>query len=406
MSPSALARLVRRTCLLTLVVVLVLFDAPFPARITLVTGAGVAGAITIGLALAGRGRGLWWGYGLYLVGVAISALVSRAIGSGAALLEQLSFVLVLWSVAEEVSDGDGEHRLAIAVGALTVVLALLLPQLAGPRSMFDYGRAYHYRALQQWSGYPELGVLFLLGAAATWAIVLLTRDRILRVAALVAAGGFALGIVVIQSRSALAVLAIVGVLMASATAYRWRSWLAAAALVGAVASAGAIEWRYPELTRRFRTASAFKPDADRPLNLRGDVWRMSWGLIVAHPWVGVGPGQFRRAAISVGAPGAPAHAHNLPLHVAAEYGLLTMACYLGLWGRVLYRTFRGAGPSLDGVAAWAVHAMLLAFFLRSLAEHFLAGLDSSPRMLMIVAVLFGLAESASLTTGPPRPAVD
>jgi O-antigen ligase len=264
--------------------------------------------------------------------------------------------------------------------------------------MFDYGRPYPYRALQQWSGYPELGVLFLLGASATWAIVLLTRDRLLQVAALVAACGFALGIVVIQSRSALAVLAIVGMLIASTTAYRWRSWLAVAALVGAVASAGAIEWRYPELTRRFLTASALVPGADRPLDVRGDIWRLSWGLVVAHPWVGVGPGQFRRAAISAGAPGAPAHAHNLPLHVAAEYGLLTMVCYLGLWVRALYRTFRAAAPSLDGVAVWAVHAMLLAFLLRSLVDHFLAGLDTSPRMLMIVAVLFGLAESVSLPT--------
>jgi hypothetical protein len=408
MSPPVFLIALRRACLLAFLAFVVLFDAPLPFRPAMATAALVAGACTIGLILirrrspaaTGERAWLWPGYALYLGGVALSAAVSGAPGVWPAVADQIWFVLLVWSVCDAArpadrADGqtDDEARaLSAWLVAVIVCLALGLLQIAGPRSGFEYGRPYHYRALQQWSGYPELGVLCLLGGAATWALCLAATDRWVRAAASVLALLFGIGLVYLQSRAALAVFALVAGWIALATAWRWRSWLAVAALVAGIAAVTGTMWRYPELVRRVATASAFTVENDRPLDTRGVIWSASWALVRAHPWTGVGPGQFQRAYTRSGAPGAPGHAHSLPLHVAAEYGIPTMVCYLVLWGRLLWRTWRSAAPSTHGVAAWAIHAMLLAFLLRNLVDHFLGGLSTSLRMLALVAIVVGLAE--------------
>jgi len=127
--------------------------------------------------------------------------------------------------------------------------------------------------------------------------------------------------------------------------------------------------------------------------MRVDVWRRAWALARSHPWTGVGPGQFQREYTRAGGTDASPHAHNIVLHVAAEYGVLTLVCYLGLWGRLLWLTWVAAGRSLSAQAAWATHAMLLGFFLRSLLDYYLSGIDTSLRMLCVMAFVWGLAES-------------
>jgi hypothetical protein len=84
------------------------------------------------------------------------------------------------------------------------------------------------------------------------------------------------------------------------------------------------------------------------------------------------------------------------LHEGAEVGYLGLTAYFLMWARVLWRTLRtlrAAGRSADGVAALATQGMLIAFLVRSQSEHFLANLDASFRVLLLLAVLFGLAES-------------
>lgn len=57
-------------------------------------------------------------------------------------------------------------------------------------------------------------------------------------------------------------------------------------------------------------------------------WTAAWQAIVAHPWLGLGPGSFYTASIEAMFHTPPAsfpkfaeHAHNLPLNMAAELGL-------------------------------------------------------------------------------------
>lgn len=52
------------------------------------------------------------------------------------------------------------------------------------------------------------------------------------------------------------------------------------------------------------------------LNGRHELWRLAWGEIVAHPWLGVGPMHFAAIRNGFGA-----HPHNALLQLAAEWGL-------------------------------------------------------------------------------------
>jgi O-antigen ligase len=187
--------------------------------------------------------------------------------------------------------------------------------------------------------------------------------------------------------------------MATLAAWRWRSWVALTTLVLGLVVGGAVLWRAPQLVARLTSASALNAAQDRPLGMRQEIWAVAWTIIRAHPWTGVGPGQFQREYTRAGAPGYPGHAHSMMLHVGAEYGLLTLACYLVLWGRLLWATTAAASRGGLGQLSWAVHALLLTFFVRSLGEHFLGGLATSFRMLCLLAFVFGLAEYVA--TRPP-----
>lgn len=393
----------RRILLAAFLAITLLFDTPVPFAAYAPFVAGVAGACTVAL-VAARGRGwMWPGYLVFLAGVAWSAAVSGVPGVWGAFLEQVWFVVLLWSVADEAretNDGGEGSRTAAWMAGLLVGLALLLPQLAGPRSVFDFGRPYHYLAVRQWSGYPEIGLLCVMGGGAAWALALVTRDRWLRAAAIILAAAFALGTMFLQARAAVLVLAVVLAWTAAVAAWRWRSWLGAALVASGLIVGAAVAWRAPDLVERLTTASAVNTSGDRPVEMREAVWREAWRLARAHPWAGVGPGQFQRAYERAGGTGTPIHAHNIVLHVAAEYGLPTLICYLALWARLLWSTARAAARTRDGEVAWALHAMLLAFFLRSLLEHYLSGLETSLRMLCLLAFVFGLAECVA-TRGRP-----
>lgn len=395
MPVHAFAVWTRRVCLAFLLALLLLFDTPFSLRTLLVPIALACGAITIGRVVSGRGHRLWWGYIAYLAVFAASAFASGLAVSGAALVDEVCFALLVWSVADEAELATAAPW---AIGLL-IGLALLVPQLAGPRSVLDYGRAYHYRSVQQWSGYPELGALCLLGAVGAWAFFSRETRRAVQAAWLVLTMAFVGGIFVMLSRAALVVAAVVGVWVAALAGIRWRQRLPLLLVSAGIVVAAGVALRSPEIVNRILTASAIPQNPDRPLGMRQEYWTRTLEMIRAHPWLGVGPGQFAHAYARTGVTEVPPHAHSLPLHVAAESGLPAMLLFLILWARVIARSLRTGLRSPDTVAWLAVHAMLVSFLLRSLADHFLAGLDTSLRMLGVVAFLFGLAEARAFARG-------
>ena len=69
---------------------------------------------------------------------------------------------------------------------------------------------------------------------------------------------------------------------------------------------------------------------------RFGIWRNTLALIRAHPWLGVGFGEFNFAWTLTPFPGRPVaffdHTHNLPLQLAVELGLPLAAAGAGAAG--------------------------------------------------------------------------
>ncbi len=90
---------------------------------------------------------------------------------------------------------------------------------------------------------------------------------------------------------------------------------------------------------------------------RFGIWSNTLAMIVAHPWLGVGFGEFNFAWSLSPFPHRPVaffdHTHNLPLQFAVELGLPLAALVLGLMLWALWRAFAGAflgasrGQSVD-----------------------------------------------------------
>ena len=105
-------------------------------------------------------------------------------------------------------------------------------------------------------------------------------------------------------------------------------------------------------------------DLGERLSLEGDfssmrlsIWANTLELIQQHPWVGVGWGQFNAAWSLTPFPSRPPaffdHAHNLPLHLAAELGVPLALLICGLLAWALWQAIRLAW----GVPQRAGHEM-------------------------------------------------
>jgi O-antigen ligase len=127
--------------------------------------------------------------------------------------------------------------------------------------------------------------------------------------------GWAVGVV------ALAVLVGMG-----ARHMRWHVWAAAGVLAAAVALAGA--WQ-PDLAQRARSMLVLEMNRDRLL-----LWQASWQMFEDHPWWGVGFGAFSQVFPAYRLPGdpnvLPPFAHNLPLSMAVETGVLGLLTFAAL----------------------------------------------------------------------------
>ncbi len=100
---------------------------------------------------------------------------------------------------------------------------------------------------------------------------------------------------------------------------------------------------------------------------RFGIWANTWSLITQHPLLGVGFGEFNLAWSLNPFPGRSAaffdHAHNLPLHLAAELGLPLATAVLALLGLALWLAWRRARQASGeaGVVlttAWVMVAMI------------------------------------------------
>ncbi|MFO7917840.1 MAG: O-antigen ligase family protein, partial [Anaerolineae bacterium] len=122
-------------------------------------------------------------------------------------------------------------------------------------------------------------------------------------------------------------------------------------------------------------------------------WQAAWRMFAAHPWLGMGTGQYASAYASVALPrwqDPLGHAHNYYLHVLAEGGLLGLASYLTLLGAAVVGVWRRVGE--EGAWASALSLGVLGM-LAHLCVHNLFDNLYVHEMYLLVAVLLGLVLS-------------
>jgi hypothetical protein len=324
-------------------------------------------------------------YAAYALSLVVVFVAAGGADASRELWRQAAFVTVLAAAAAPLPIPRGA-LVGVHVGGLLLVWL----QLAGPRSAFDtVDRAGFYHALEHWSGYPELGLLMAVASCGMVAFACASRPLAARGAGLVLALAFALGVVFLRSRSAVATIPAVAAWLLAVTAVKWRSKAAMAVLAAGLLGATAIAVRGGGVTALYtRVADAVSREA----GIREQGLRAAQGMFADHPIAGVGLGGYQREYRERRLGSDSAHAYNIVLHVLAESGVIGLLGWLALWGRVLYVGVRHAAGTPRGAAIFALHGMLVAFLLRSQSEHFLANLVTSDRVLLLVALWIGLTE--------------
>jgi O-antigen ligase len=332
-------------------------------------------------------------YGIYVAALAIVFAASPTPDASRELWRQAAFLAVVAAAAAPIPLRPG-----VILGTHVACLLLVLIQLAGPRSGFDHlGRAGFYHALEQWSGYPELGLLMAIAAAAATGVLCASREPVVRIGAGVLLAAFAGGAVFLQSRASVLTIPLVALWLFGVAAVRWRSRLAIAGLVLSLAAGAVVAVRGGGASAiASRAAGAFA----RETAIREQGWNAARTMAREHPLTGVGLGGYKREYEARRFGLDSAHAYNIVLHVAAEGGAIGLAGWLALWARALWPGMRRASRTPPGAALFALHGMLLAFLVRSQSEHFLQNLVTSDRLMLLVAIWIGLSERLALDAAP------
>ncbi len=347
-----------------------------------------------------------WPYVLYLAALTLSLLGSRTTASISEFARQLLFLGVIFAVARAAAT-ERAQRLVVAT---TVIFAMAI---VGQALLFAWqseqdARLILYPIVEQWSGYPELGLLAAMFASGALALAVFGLSMPLRAGAAYMAAFFMVGAIALYSRSAWITIGLMALWIAGLALFRQRGLRAIAILaVCAVGAVVALQLTSPQPSLRLSSLSAVLRAQQTGDRLLG--WRTGLSMMRDHPLLGAGPGMYRTAYTQYQGAAALArdrppgelerdrtHAYNLILHVGAELGVIGLLAYLFVWGRILWIGFLTAPTQLQGIA-YSVHAMLAAFFIRSQSEHFLANLHTSHRLLLLLAVLFGLAEAIRAT---------
>jgi O-antigen ligase len=255
-----------------------------------------------------------------------------------------------------------------SVVALVQVFAPSLPDgelvaisgIAG-RAVGNLRQPNHLSSLLLWSciAVAALAQLRRIGPRAAWALMAL----------------FVFGVVLTASRTGLLSVLLLGLWgLADRRLVRpVRVLLLAAPLLYALAWWGMAQWAQLMAHGFGGTARLAETDIS---GSRFGIWANTLVLIRAHPWFGVGWGEFNLAWTMTPFPGRPVaffdHTHNLPLQLAVELGLplatLVLALLLWAFGSATWAAWRQ--PHDDAAAAQRCALMMVLMIgLHSLLEY-------------------------------------
>lgn len=305
---------------------------------------------------------------------------------------------------------------AIAAGALLSLLALW--QVATGDFAHDFWGLARSKQAQVYGDVFERRVAGPLGDPNFFAQLLLPllpvalfvaweeRRRGLRALAFALAAVIVAATVFTYSRGAALALAVV--IMLTLASHRTR--MRRAAGVAVVLAVAVVAWLPMDFTRRLATVAQVLPGEDAPLHLdssfeeRRLLVRTASAMFAAHPALGVGAGNYTTRwdeyAPDVGSearlyndPGDPHYPHNLYLEIAAETGLVGLACFalaVGLCLTGLQRARRTLVTAGDGYYGGIARALQI-----GLVGHLVAALFLHGAFQRHVWLLFGLAAAVT-----------
>lgn len=296
-------------------------------------------------------------------------------------------------------------RQAWFLAALTVAVLVLATQLLFDRASSNFVYARNGRtsipSVSQWSGLHQLSLVFAIGLPMCLSLAIRGGT-----AARAWSGGLLAAFLVMVawfngSHSGILVIVLVAVAMLASRLPRPRlTRRRVIALVAAIAIAGAaVSWAPLLLTPRFLD--------------RAPIWRAAWQMFLDNPWTGVGPRQYTSAMHAgygmrflpwfEGSHGGSENAHNLPLQVAAETGIIGLVSLLWfvMWcwracGRAIARRY-------ETMIATAVGFAVLAFFGRTLFDNFFALDHETNRIMPLAWLLFAAAVAVGRWTPKREP---
>ena len=257
-----------------------------------------------------------------------------------------------------------------------------------------------------------LAFYLLLTLGPALALIAAPGDMRRRLIGLVATPPIVVALVLTQSRTAiLGAFLVVFVLLGSSRFRRLAAGLAAVLLIVVAFNFGTI-LRSPALGAVQQRLAAIDSVAGVSQDPRVLIWKTTPSIIAAHPWLGVGEGNFPAVSPSYGLYAFDLtpidHAHDIFLTVAAELGLIGFAVFMAFlytFVRATWRTLRRIGHT--ELLFLGVAAAFTGELLSSLGDYPPRTPDILATLLIMVGVVlayerFSLEPRAAATPGTSR----
>lgn len=324
---------------------------------------------------------------LFVIVLDVSSLESMSLQRSVKEIIKWLEVLALYVLVSNEMGGRWRTALVFALlgsGALAAVQGIyqFLSQI-GPEEFILFGRFMRaYGTFEQpnpYGGY--LGLTLPLALGLVFAGILPMKKRVSS-RWLVWAGGtgalMLLALVMSWSRGAwLGIAAAVGAMVVAIAARSGRAVVLVvvlAVLLGYILLLGGGALLPASIMQRFADFAPYLgvtdvrglevTDANFAVLERMAHWQSALAMWTAHPWLGVGIGNYEVAYAQYALPqwGAPlGHAHNYYLNIGAEAGAVGLLSYLLLWGAALLQGWRAVRERWDwdwGVAIGALGVLV------------------------------------------------
>ena len=292
--------------------------------------------------------------------------------------------------------------------SLVVVMVVASTCLLGVQILFDravtdfvYSRSgsSSIPSVSQWGGLHQTGMVLLVALPFPMAVALAAQSRWRMLSGWMLSAAL-LGIGYVNgSRTGVLAMALVIAAMGLAVLLRRGSGpVVRKALVAAVLVVVGLGLGYLIFSN-----NSSMPAVTSLTGNRGPLWTAAAMMTIDHPWLGVGPGNFR-SMMEIGeyavrhlplyggtSRGATDQAHNMLLQASAELGLAGALVLLLLWRSMIVSCLRAWASDCVPLIALGTGGAMSAYLLRSMADSFMDNLIASDRTRILVALFFGVA---------------